>query len=143
MSLHINYHKIKPTPELISAIEDEVMAISRFLLKGGRWSIELDKKKSECFITIKTSSPLGFFQAQASSQDFSTAITQGFQKLIQQIKKRKEAAYSKKHVKHTINGKITPLRTSADKQDHLYFPVTDGTSQTTPIQNSIQHKKVS
>jgi ribosomal subunit interface protein len=97
MNCKFHYRKIDHSESLEAYTLEHLEGIARFLLKEGRWTVEISKSNNMPRVQIKVSSPWGFFSAEGKSQDFYSAVDLASERLVSQIKKRKnQLQYHKK-----------------------------------------------
>jgi len=117
MICRFNYRKVDTSESLETYILEQLEGVARFLLKEGRWTVEISKSKGNPKIQIKVSSPWGYFSAEGRSDDFYLAVDSTCQKLITQIKKRKNQLQYHKRPHKSRSGHLDRLNAALE-----YFP---------------------
>jgi ribosomal subunit interface protein len=117
MNCKFNYRKVDASESLESYTLEHLEGVARFLLKEGRWTVEISKSKNMPRIQIKVSSPWGFFTAEGKSHDFYSAVDLASQRLVTQIKKRKNQLQYHKKPHKSRTGHLERLNSSLE-----YFP---------------------
>jgi ribosomal subunit interface protein len=117
MVYKFNYRKIDPSESLEAYILNHLEGVARFLLKEGRWNIEISKVKGQPQVHFKVKSPWGFFSAQALGDDYYLATDRATTKLITQVKKRKSQLQYHKKPEKSRSGQLNCLNESLE-----YFP---------------------
>lgn len=117
MMCKFNYRKVDPSESLEAYTLENLEGVARFLLKEGRWTVEISKSKGQPKVQIRVKSPWGFFSAEGRSQDYYTAVDQASQKLVTQIKKRKNQLQYHKRPEKSRFGRLNQLNESLE-----YFP---------------------
>jgi ribosomal subunit interface protein len=124
MVCKFNYRKVDASESLEIYTLQQLEGVARFLLKEGRWTVEISKSKSNPKIQIKVSSPWGYFTAEGKSDDFYLAVDKACQKLITQIKKRKNQLQYHKRPHKSRLGHLNRLNAALE-----YFPENFPTSK--------------
>lgn len=117
MNCKFQYRKIDSSLPFEEHALKQLEGVARFLLKDGRWSVELSKSKNQPQVQVKVASPWGYFAANAKHDDFYTAIDLAADKLITQIKKRKNQLQYHKNPQKTKKSHLDRLNSALE-----YFP---------------------
>jgi len=117
MNCKFHYRKVDASESLEAYTIAQLEGVARFLLKEGRWTVEISKIKSMPKVQIKVASPWGYYSAEGKSHDFYSAVDLAGQKLINQIKKRKNQLQYHKKPHKSRSGRLERLNSSLE-----YFP---------------------
>jgi len=117
MQCKFQYRKVEPSEYLEQHILKQIEGIARFLMKEGRWSVEVSKKNNTPQVIIKVSNPWSYFSAIGTSSDFYLAVDAVCTKLITQIKKKKNQLQYHKKPHKSREGHLSRLNSALE-----YFP---------------------
>lgn len=119
MNCIFKYRKIDASLSLENYAKDRIEGVARFLLKDGKWEVEISKNKEVAQIKIKVLSPWGFFSALGKSHDYYISVDLACDKLITQIKKKKNQLQYHKKPHKSKKGRLENLNEFLE-----YFPET-------------------
>ncbi len=111
------YRKIDASESLETYINQQLEGVSRFLLKNSKWTVEISKSKNQPQVVIKVKSPWGYYQARSINDDFYTSVDLACDKLVNQIKKKKQQLQNHKSPERSREGRFKQISPGFD-----YFP---------------------
>lgn len=118
MNCKFNYRKVDASESLEEYTQNQLEGVGRFLLKEGSWTVDVSKTKGQPHIQLKVASPWGYFSASAKTSDFYTAVDVACDKMISQIKKRKNQLQYHKRPEKSREGHLEHLNEALE-----YFPM--------------------